>query len=132
MGTRREARERALALLYEMDVRDERLEDALAALPTALDAYVIGLLEGIESCRDDLDELIQRHAEHWSLSRMAVIDRNVLRLAAYELGYRPEVSAATVITEAVELAKQYSTDESGRFVNGVLGALAAELRGADT
>ena len=121
-----------LALLYEMDVRDESLEDTLAALPTAPDAYVIGLLEGIESCRDDLDELIQRHAEHWSLGRMAVIDRNVLRLAAYELGHRPEVSAATVITEAVELAKQYSTDESGRFVNGVLGALTAELRGADT
>ena len=119
-------------MLYEMDVRGESLEGTLAALPAALDAYVVGLLEGIESCRDDLDELIERHVEHWSLSRMAVIDRNVLRLAAYELGYRPEVSAATVITEAVELAKQYSTDESGRFVNGVLGALTAELRGDAT
>lgn len=116
-------------MLYELDLRGESLEAALAELPAPPDAYAVGLLEGVESCREELDELIQRHAQHWSLSRMAVVDRNVLRLAAFELGHRPEVSAATVITEAVEMAKQYSTDESGRFVNGILGALAAELRG---
>ena len=72
--------------------------------------------------------LLQRHVQGWTIDRMAVLDRTLLRMAAYELAHEPSVPVAVVISEAVELAKQYSTEESGRFVNGVLGSVAKEVR----
>jgi len=78
----------------------------------------------------ELDELIAAHARNWSLARMPAIDRNLLRLALYELKDRPDVPVAVVIDEAVELAKRFSTDDSGRFVNGMLSAIAPKLRPA--
>ena len=86
------------------------------------------LVEGVEDHRAELDALIVGHARNWSLERMPAIDRNVLRLALYELKDRPDVPVAVVIDEAVELAKRFSTDDSGRFVNGMLSAIAPKLR----
>jgi N utilization substance protein B len=76
-----------------------------------------------------LDDYISRHAVDWALDRMPVVDRTLLRMATWELLERPDIPTGAVISEAVELAKTYSTDESGRFVNGVLGSVADEIRG---
>ncbi len=85
-------------------------------------------MTGVEKHQPELDRLIARFAIDWTLGRMPVIDRTLLRMATYELLHQPDVPAAVTISEAVELAKQYSTEESGRFVNGVLASIAAEVR----
>jgi N utilization substance protein B len=131
METRREARERALSLCYELDVRAELLADLLADLPVPPDAYAITLARGVEDHKDELDALIGKFADHWTPERMPVIDRNLLRMAAYELTHEPDVPSAVAISEAVALAKQYSTDDSGRFVNGVLASIRTHVRGDD-
>ncbi|HLG01550.1 MAG TPA: transcription antitermination factor NusB [Acidimicrobiia bacterium] len=130
MGTRREAREHALTLCYELDVRGRTANEMLADLPVPPDAYAASIVAGVDADREALDQRIGEAAEHWTLDRMAVIDRVLLRIGAFELAHHPEVPTAVVIDEAVELAKRYSTEESGRFVNGVLSRLAGELRGA--
>lgn len=84
------------------------------------------LVEGTVSERQRIDELLSHYAREWSLSRMANVDRNVLRLAAYEILYLPDIPASVSVDEAVELAKKYSTGESGKFVNGILGNLIRE------
>jgi N utilization substance protein B len=126
--TRRDARERALSLCYELDVRGFSLDDLLAGLPAAPDPYAVELVRGVEDHREEVDALIRKYADRWSLERMPVIDRNLLRMAVFELAHRPEVPVAVAISEAVELAKRYSTDDSGRFVNGMLGRIAEAVR----
>jgi N utilization substance protein B len=129
MRTRREARERALSLCYELDVRRSSLDELLADLPAAPDPYATELARGVEDHREEIDSLLSKYSDRWPLERMPVIDRNLLRMATFELAHRPEVPVAVAISEAVELAKRYSTDDSGRFVNGVLGRVAEHLRG---
>lgn len=131
MGTRREAREHALTLCYELDVRNRSATELLADLPAPPDPYAEELVRGVDDQREKLDARIDAAAEHWSLARMAVVDRVLLRIGAYELAEQPGVPTAVVIDQAVELAKRYSTEESGRFVNGVLARLARDLRGDD-
>jgi N utilization substance protein B len=126
--TRRDARERALSLCYEMDVRGSTLDELLAGLPAPPDAYAVELVRGVEDHREEVDSLIRKYADRWSLERMPVIDRNLLRMAVFELAHCPEVPVAVAISEAVELAKRYSTDDSGRFVNGMLGRIAEAVR----
>jgi N utilization substance protein B len=82
----------------------------------------------VQDRRDEIDTLLTDHARGWTLERMPVIDRTVLRIATYELLARPDVPTAVVIDEAVELAKRFSTDDSGRFVNGMLSAIAKKVR----
>ena len=130
LGTRREARERALSLLYEAQAKGLTPQEVLLDLPVAPAEFVSELVTGVEAHLPELDGLIARFAIDWSLDRMPVIDRTLLRMATYELRYQPDVPAAVTISEAVELAKQYSTEESGRFVNGVLASIAAEVRRA--
>lgn len=127
-GPRHQARERALSLLYEAELKHVDTEDLLAGLPVAPDPFAVTLVRGVTRCRSRIDALLSAAAVDWALDRMPVVDRAVLRLAAYELLEEAEVPAAVVIDEAVELAKQYSTEESGRFVNGVLATVAAEVR----
>ncbi len=100
----------------------------LAELPVAPDSFVLDLVGGVESKQLRLDELIAAHAIGWSIDRMPVVDRVLLRMATYELLARPDVPTGVVISEAVELATEYSTEESGRFVNGVLATIAAVVR----
>jgi N utilization substance protein B len=128
LGSRRESRERALSMLYEADLKGRPPGEVLAALPVAPDDFTIGLVNGVNDTLDELDGLIRRFSRGWSLERMPVIDRALLRIAIFELSHLPDVPTAVVISEAVELAKQYSTDDSGRFVNGMLSAIAAEVR----
>lgn len=129
MSTRREARERALLLAYECEQRSLGLDDVLSELPVSPDAYAVELLAGLEAHGHDIDALLRKFSEHWALERMPVIDRALLRLATYELAHRPEVPTAVAISEAVELAKEYSTKDSGRFVNGLLSRIAEHVRG---
>jgi N utilization substance protein B len=128
LGSRREARERALSLLYEAEAKACAPDAVLDELPVPPDPFAGDLVSGVGAHRDDIDERIRRFARGWSLERMPVVDRTVLRMAIYELLHRPDVPTAAVISEAVELAKRYSTDDSGRFVNGMLSAIAEEVR----
>jgi N utilization substance protein B len=128
VSTRREARERALSLAYECEQRDSSPDEVLADLPVAPDPYASRLVQGVAEHHEEIDALLRKYSEHWALERMPVVDRALLRLGTYELAYVPEVPTAAVITEAVELAKQYSTKDSGRFVNALLSRIAEEVR----
>ena len=125
---RSDARERALYLLYEAQAKGISPVDALELQIVEPDAMTATLVRGVAEHRERLDEAIADKATGWPLARMPVLDLNVLRLGAFELAERPDVPVAVVIDEAVELAKRFSTDDSGRFVNGVLSALAREWR----
>ena len=128
VGSRREARERALALLYEAEAKGASGTDVLDAQPVDVAEYAADLVAGVTDHQVDLDALIGRLAKGWVIERMPAVDRNLLRMACYELVHRLDVPPNVVINEAVDLAKRYSTDDSGRFVNGVLAAVAAEVR----
>jgi transcription antitermination protein NusB len=125
---RSDARERALYLLYEAHSKGIAPVDALALQVLEPDALTAELVAGVGEHRERLDAAIADRAKGWTLERMPVIDLNVLRIASYELAERPDVPVAVVLDEAVELAKRFSTDDSGRFVNGVLSALVDDLR----
>lgn len=125
---RSDARERALYLLYEAYSKAISPTDALALQVLEPDALTALLVSGVGEHVDQLDGAIAARAKGWTLERMPVLDLNVLRIGAYELAYRPDVPVAVAIDEAVEMAKRFSTDDSGRFVNGVLSALVDDLR----
>ncbi|MGA3353160.1 MAG: transcription antitermination factor NusB, partial [Acidimicrobiales bacterium] len=127
-GARRRARERALELLYEAETKSLRPSELLAELPVVPEDYAVELVLGVEKMGGELNELVSRHATGWTVDRMPMIDRCVLKVAAFELLGKPEVPVAVVLDEAVELAKSYSTEDSGRYVNGVLSAIAGEVR----
>ncbi|MGZ6913605.1 MAG: transcription antitermination factor NusB [Acidimicrobiia bacterium] len=128
MAPRRESRERALGLCYEREARAITATELLDDLPAEPDAYAIELLRGVEDNVDEHDGLLREYSEHWAVERMPAVDRAVLRLGCYELAHEPDVPTAVVISEAVELAKQYSTENSGRFVNGLLARIAERVR----
>ncbi|HUS61290.1 MAG TPA: transcription antitermination factor NusB [Acidimicrobiales bacterium] len=130
VGSRREARERALGLLYEAESKELPPAAVLADLVIDPDDYVIDVVSGVGRHLVDIDALIGRFAIGWPTERMPAVDRNVLRLACFELLERPDVPTGVVLSEAVELATRFSTDDSGRFVNGVLAAIATEVRTA--
>ena len=131
MPARRKARKRALDVLYEADMRDLPPADVLEGylkrieqpLPDHID-YTRALVEGVAAHLDRIDELIASYAEGWTIDRMPVIDRNLARIAIQELLYVDEIDDPVAISEAVELAKQMSTDDSPRFLNGILGRIA--------
>lgn len=127
-GPRHQARERALGLLYEAEAKHEDPGTLVDSLPVAPDPYAEALVRGVTGHRDRIDALLAAAAVGWQLDRMPVVDRAVLRVAVYELLEEADVPVAVVIDEAVELVKQYSTDDSGGFVNGVLSTIAAEVR----
>ncbi len=122
------ARERALDLLYEAHSKGITAEQVLAGQALEVPAEVRLLVEGTAQMAEQADELIAARSRGWTLQRMPVIDRTVMQMATFELMERPDVPRAVVLDEAVSLAKRYSTDDSGRFVNGVLAAIADEVR----
>ncbi len=125
---RHDARERAFHLHYEAEMKGDAIADVLASLPVSPDEFAAQLVVGVGENQDDLDAVIASHARNWDVDRMPALDRAILRLATYELMHRPDVPTAVVISEAVELAKSYSTDDSSRYVNGVLSAVAGAVR----
>jgi N utilization substance protein B len=127
-GERRRSRERALELLYEAESKGVGADVLLVELQVQPEPYATELVRGVVERAVAIDDLIARHSKEWALERMPVVDRQLLRLATFELMARPDVPTAVVLDEAVELAKSYSTENSGRFVNGVLAAIANYVR----
>lgn len=125
---RRDARERALGLLYEAETKGCTGTELLAALPVDPDEFAAGLVRAVDEHRDQIDGLLSEHSKGWTLSRMPAIDRAALRMGTAELLTRPDVPTAVVLNEAVELAGRFSTDDSARFVNGLLAKIATEVR----
>jgi N utilization substance protein B len=135
MASRREARRQAIDVLFQADVTERDPRAVLAEWLEAgerLSGFARDLVEGVAANRDEIDELLASHAEHWTVDRMATLDRNILRVACFELLYRPDVPPGVAVNEAVEAAKELSTEESGRFVNGLLGTIAGGRRTAPT
>lgn len=133
MSARTKARKRALDILFQSDVRGEELGAILAAEAKRASSeparegswlYARDIVDGIIDNRDAIDEQITTFAKDWSLARMPAVDRALLRIGAWEILYNDEVPTAVAIDEAVELAKEFSTDESGAFVHGVLGRIS--------
>ncbi|MBB2977026.1 N utilization substance protein B [Microbacterium endophyticum] len=133
MSARSKARKRALDILFQADVRGDGLPDTLAAEAKRAAGepqrsgswlYARDIVDGVIDHRDEIDEQITTFAKDWSLSRMPAVDRAVLRLGVWEVLFNDEVPTAVAIDEAVELAKEFSTDESGAFVHGVLARVA--------
>ncbi len=129
-GERRRSRERALEILYEAELKEVAFDELLEQLPVAPEPYAARLVAGIERRLGRIDDLLDAHATGWPIERMPAIDRCLLRIACYELMEEAEVPTAVIIDEAVDLAKEFSTEDSGRYVNGVLSAVAAALRPA--
>jgi transcription antitermination protein NusB len=127
-ATRHQARERALSLLYEAEMKGVPPSTVVAGLPVAPDPFASWLVQQVESHAEESASLIAEASVGWTLERMAVVDRLVLELAVAELLNPQGPPVAVVIDEAVELAKAYSTDESGRFVNGILSTIATGVR----
>jgi N utilization substance protein B len=135
-GPRRQAREAALRVLYFWEVGRASADEALDAFfaehdpeaPPAVRAFTAQLVRGTTAQVGALDALIARHAEHWRIDRLAIVDRLILRMAAWELLHVPDTPPAVVLNEAVELARTFGSDDSPRFVNGVLDAVRRALR----
>ncbi len=134
MGARRKARELALQMLYEYDVSGTepqemfRRSDDLKSAPEGIQDFTRRLVSGTLLHREDLDALISRQADHWRLTRMPVVDRNILRLALFELLHEPETPRPVVIDEALEIAKRFSTPKSSQFINGILDGVLKSRR----
>ncbi len=137
MSSRRRSRQRALQILYSFDARQQAVDDAIDAyyetlyseVPPERDPFVAALVRGTIENLAEVDERISRHAAHWRLERMPVVDRNILRMAVYEMT-RGGTPAAVAIDEALELARKFSGEESVQFINGVLDAVHRESREA--
>ena len=133
MGSRRRAREAAVQILYEMDLSGMEVERAIALFWSNLGAsdgeneFGNQLVRGCASRQSSIDEAIRAVSEHWRLERMACVDRNIIRLAVFELMTLPDVPRKVTLNEAVELAKRFGDESSPAFVNGVLDRIASDL-----
>jgi len=127
MAARSKARKRALDILYEADLRGRdpvtTLAERAASADPPVSEYAVFLVEGVNANRERIDELLTTYSVGWTLDRMPPVDRNILRLGTYELLWVPDVPDAVAVSEAVELARQLSTDDSPGFVNGLLARL---------
>jgi N utilization substance protein B len=137
MGKRRKAREVALQFLYQLDQHGaadpmpyEREFWERHPVDPATHDFAESLVRGSKQQQDKIDQLLAQYAEHWDLERMSVVDRNILRMAVYELLWQPEVPPKAAINEALEIAKKFGTTESRRFINGVLDRILREHRPA--
>ncbi len=136
MGRRRKARECALQILYQLEFDRSEVEGKIAQFwrekraTEEIRQYSRWLVEGVLSRLDEIDALVQATSEHWRISRMTLVDRNILRLAAFELLAAESLAPAIIINEAIEIAKKYSGPEAAIFVNGILDALRKKIRAA--
>ena len=137
MGVRRRGREYALQMLYAMDMNGYLPDQVFAGFSAIQDLnrdafyYARRLVDGVHGQLDEIDVVLQKYAEHWKIHRMAVVDRNLLRLSLYELMYLKEVPFPIVINEALEIIKEFSDQEGTQFLNGILDAARKEFRGSE-
>lgn len=133
MGTRRRGRESALQVLYQIDVTQRGVDQALdlfwdnfAPDEEARD-FCEQLVRGVVEHCDEINGLIEKYAEHWKMTRMTQIDRNILRMAVYELCYCQDIPPKVTINEAVEIGKKFGSEDSGAFINGILDRITHHL-----
>jgi N utilization substance protein B len=132
LGSRREARRTAIDILYQADITGADPADVLAGWVAAdreVPEFARELVLGTSEALVEVDDVLETHAQDWTVARMAALDRTILRLAIFELLHRADVPPGAAISEAVEAAEELSADESRRFVNGILGKIARELEG---
>jgi transcription antitermination protein NusB len=129
MMKRRTAREKALQALYQVDIVGAEVEDAMESALNGVesDSYFEALVTGVIEKREQLDELIRTNLENWTLERLANIDRNLLRIAAYEMIHSEDVPVSVAMDEAIEIAKKFGDDQSSSFVNAVLSKIKDNL-----
>lgn len=133
MGNRRKARECALQVLFQIDFLHQEPHTILPLFwqshPAKEDvrAFTERVVEGVWRNLTEIDELIESHSTNWRLDRMPAVDRNILRLATYELIFERDIASSVTLNEAIEIAKRFGTEESGSFVNGVLDPIARDL-----
>lgn len=131
VAARREARRRALSMLYQADVTGTRPSDVASTWfaeggDAGVPDFARELVEGVERGLGQIDAIIARNLQGWTIDRLAAVDRTILRLAVFELLHQPDTPVAVAVAEAVAAAKELSTEGSGKFVNGVLGRIARE------
>ena len=137
MSNRRRSREMAVQVLYQVDMVESDLAEALRLFcehfkaPESIRDFAFELARGTHDHREEVDTLIKRFSENWKLERMPTVDRNILRLAIYELLYRPDIPAKVSINEAVDLGKKYGSEDSGSFINGILDRIRLHLEGGE-
>ena len=140
MGYRRQARELALQALFFLDMDKKNPEkDNLEAfcanyqeeLTESVQPFFMELVQGVLENKSRIDTLIQKYSKNWKLSRMPAVDRNILRIAAFELLKKEDIPPTVTINEAIEIAKEFGADESGGFVNGILESIKGEVRGLE-
>ena len=134
MGRRRKAREDTLRILFRLEFENKQIEKTLdqywksKKASEEIKEYSTWLVNGVISDQAKIDNIIQQVSEHWRISRMALVDRNILRMAVFELLYEENIAPAIVINEAIEIAKKYSGEEAATFVNGILDAVRKDLK----
>ena len=133
MSSRRRSREMAIQVLYQVDMAQSDIGEALRLFcehfkaPDNIRDFAVELANGVHQYGEEIDTLISRFSEHWRLERMSAVDRNILRLAIFELLYRADIPAKVSINEAVDLGKKYGTEDSGSFINGILDRIRIDL-----
>jgi N utilization substance protein B len=139
MGVRRKARECALQMLFQWDLTGDDVSEISSTFweahddaPSELMEFADGLTRGVVDHVEEIDPLIERHAENWRLERMATVDRNVLRLATEEMRSDGKTPSTVVINEAIEIARRFSNEGSPKFVNGLLDSIRKELEQTST
>ncbi|MFV0415822.1 MAG: transcription antitermination factor NusB [Chthoniobacterales bacterium] len=134
MGARREGREAAVQYFYQRDLSGEKSPESLSDfyairnLSPSARKFCTKLVQGISEHQENIDKKIQGNAKNYDINRLSAVDRNILRLAIFEITECPDVPPAVSINEAIEIAKKYSTEDSGRFVNGILDQIRKELK----
>ena len=137
VGERRRAREYALQLLFQLDLCPEQTEGAVdqfwvgKRVAEGVRCFADQIVAGTMAHRDAIDQMLASHAVNWRISRMAVVDRNILRMALYEFFFDPETPRVVVIDEAIEIAKKFGNDQSGPFINGILDAIRLKLEAGE-
>lgn len=133
LSSRSRQRRYALRILFEIDINESSIDEVLEGKSSvgeeAPGDFTLSIVRGVEEHRPELDRVISEYAEGWDLERMPLVDRNILRMSLYELFYMDDIPPGATIDEAVELAKSFSTEDSGKFVNGVLGRVNRDREG---
>ncbi|MGI5858867.1 MAG: transcription antitermination factor NusB [Tepidanaerobacteraceae bacterium] len=130
--SRRTAREKAFKMLFAIDIGDNTIEEASEIVMYLMKneshkLFILSVVRGVLENLSKIDELINKYSDDWSVNRMASTDRNILRLAIYEILYCQDIPVSVSINEAVEIAKKYGDEQSYKFINGLLGAIAKDL-----
>ena len=131
MGYRRKSRELVLQMLFHLDLNKDQGDWRerfwqIHPAPKEVRSFADLLLDGVLAHQEEIDKMIRKHAQHWTLDRMSIVDRNILRSAIYEMLYLADVPIHVAINEAIEVAKRFSDDQSGAFINGILDHLMRE------